>query len=457
MHAGPKREGERAARPQVAVGAQISNILMIDDSTLAVWFEDISARSDVAIAVSGGPDSMALLHLADRWRRKRLAARQPAPDYAVFTVDHGLRAEAASECRFVIEAARNMGYAAEVLSWKGERPKTRVQEWAREIRYQLLAMACHTRRIGVLMTAHHLDDQAETFVMRLARGSGVDGLAAMARESRRYGLRLFRPLLDIPKRDLLAELDAGGIRYVEDPSNEDPRYERVRLRQHEAELKRLGLSAEMIGLSAARLRRARCALEEIRDNFLANNAVISAFGSARVDQLALSDAPGDIAIRVLARLLHICGGSREAPGMARLETLSEHLRADFDTSRTLAGCRIIAKGDDWLIVREAGRISDLDKKLIPGDCVFWDNRYVICLDHGAPQDIFAGPLGRDEDTARKIEAAPVKTVPKEALASLLAFRRKGAVIAVPALDLWSAEALQAGLSARFVGGDESVG
>jgi tRNA(Ile)-lysidine synthase len=430
---------------------------MIDDAKLTDLFLPIATREDVAVAVSGGPDSMALLHLADRWRRQRLERRQAVPNFTILTVNHGLRPEAADECRLATAAAERLGYPSQLLAWPGERPQTGLQEWARELRYQLLATACHARGLGVLMTGHHLDDQAETFLMRLSRGSGVDGLSAMAPESRRLGLTLLRPLLDVPKRMLVGELEQHGIAYAKDPSNADPRYERARLRQREGELKKLGLSAEMIGLSSKRLRQARHALEETRDTFLARNAQISPYGSARVDQLALSDAPFDIAVRALARILRICGGGREAPNLARLETLTENLRADFDTGRTLAGCRLIAKAESWLVVREASRISEIEKKLMPGQCVFWDNRYVVCLDAAAPRDILAGPLGRAVDIDQAIGHAPPKSVPKEALASLLTLRRKGEIIAVPALDMWSEEAVKAGLTARFIGGDEGVG
>jgi tRNA(Ile)-lysidine synthase len=310
-----------------------------------------------------------------------------------------------------------------------------------------------------LLTAHHLDDQAETFLMRLARGSGVDGLASMAREVRRYGVTIHRPLLDVPRAALLNELKKSGWEWVDDPANRDRKFERARLRAHEKEMKKLGLSADKICLSARRLRRARQALESIRDSFLAENAIIGEHGLARIDQLALADAPFEIARRAMGRLLRICGGGDGFSSLARLERLTERLRDDFATNRTLAGCRIISRGDFWLIVREAGRIEEKAKPVAPGECVFWDNRYIVCSGRQAPRGILAGPLldseppeapGDDE------EGGALRKMPREAMPSLLTFRLDGGIIAIPALEYWSEKAVEAELAAKFITSDDGL-
>jgi len=429
---------------------------MIDDSQLNLLFSSLAEERRVALAVSGGPDSMALLLLADRWRRAQLDAGEEVAEFTVLTVDHGLRPEAAEECRFVVKKAKKLGHKARVLVWEGDKPKTRLQELARARRYQLLATACHSAKISLLMTAHHVEDQAETLLMRLGRGSGLDGLAAIPRKSRRYGLDLLRPLLDLSKQQLLEELQHVGWDYIEDPSNDDRRFERVRLRQCQEELDCLGLSPKMIGLSAKRLGRARRALEAARDSFLAGNAVFSSYGSARVDQLALSDVSEEVALRALARILRTCGGNLEPPGMAQLEQLGEALRDDFSSNHTLGGCRIIARGDFWLVVREAGRISELEKPISPGQCIFWDNRFIVCAGVDAPEDIHVGPLASLEGIKPLVDAAVLKKFPIEVLASLLSFRRKGEIIAVPALDYWDEVAIRAELTARFITVDEGL-
>ena len=414
-----------------------------NDEKLEECFEKVSTQTEVALAVSGGPDSMALLLLADRWRRARIKRGQVAPDLVIYSIDHGLRPEAASECEFVLAKARALGYHAETLSKEQPKPKTRLQEMARKLRYQLLAGACNQRGIKMLMTAHHIDDQAETLLMRLARGSGVDGLSAMAPESRHYGLTLFRPLLGFEKSDLVALLEQNNWDYLQDPSNNDPDFERVRLRAQRPVLNELGLTPAMISLGADRLRRAKLALNEVSDQFLAKNALISDYGTARIDQLALNDSPDEIAIRALSKVLLVCGGSLDVPNLAKLEQLMAKLKADFSTSRTLAGCRIIAKGDFWLIVRETGRITELEKPIVPGQCMFWDNRYIVCADKSASKTIVAGPLVEANQLTGVVDESRVQNLPKEARASLLTLRHKGRIIAVPALDYWSEQAIGA--------------
>ncbi|MCP4936922.1 MAG: tRNA lysidine(34) synthetase TilS [bacterium] len=427
-----------------------------NQEALEKCFDNVSTQTGVAMAVSGGPDSMALLLLTDRWRCARLQQGQSAPDLTVFTVDHGLRPAAVEECQFVLEKAKALGYDAHILQREGEPPTTRIQEMARKIRYQLLAEACHLRGIKILMTAHHLDDQAETVLMRLARGSGVDGLSAMALQSQRYGLRLLRPLLVFEKTELLELLQANDWKYIKDPSNTDPRFERVRLREHVSELKKLGLTAKMIGLTARRLGRAKMALDEASNQFLTSHAFVSDYGTARIDQLALFDTPDEIAIRALSKVLQACGGSQEVPNMARLETLVGRLKADFSTNRTLAGCRLIAKGDFWLIAREAGRITELEKPIVPGGCMLWDNRYIVCAGKKASTEIIAVPLGEGRELIDLAEESLLKNFPKDALPSLLTLRNKGEIIAVPAFDYWKAQAISAGLQARFITSDDGL-
>ena len=164
-------------------------------------------------------------------------------------------------------------------------------------------------------------------------------------------------------------------------------------------------------------------------------------------------------MRALSKLLRVCGGSQDVPNMARLEKLVERLKDDFSTNRTLAGCRVLAKGDFWLILRETGRISELDKPIVPGACMFWDNRYIVCADKKAPPKITAGPqrpLAEVEKLADLVEESAVQNIPKEALPSLLTLRHKSKIIAIPALDFWKAQAVSSGLQAKFITSDDGL-
>src|SRR6266581_3690970 len=189
-------------------------------------FADIGPLASVILAVSGGPDSTALLFLAARWR----GARKKGPKLVAVTVDHGLRPGSAREAAMVKRLAAGFHVEHRIVRWRGRKPATGLQEAARAARYRLLVAAAGREGARHILTAHTRDDQAETVLFRLARGSGLAGLAGIARTSALDHMTLIRPLLDIPKAKLLATLKVAKIPFIEDPSNQDPRFARTRLR-----------------------------------------------------------------------------------------------------------------------------------------------------------------------------------------------------------------------------------
>jgi tRNA(Ile)-lysidine synthase len=236
-------------------------------------FQPLANASVLVLAVSGGPDSTALLLLAARWSARRRNGKI-APKLLAVTIDHGLRPQSAHEARAVKRLARALGVPHRTLRWQGKKPRTRLQETARAARYRLLEAAARGVQADYILTAHTLDDQAETVLMRLLRGSGITGLAGMrevaplpvataARPKR--GTLLVRPLLDVPKARLVATLERAGIAYADDAANRDPRFTRARLRGVMPMLAREGLDAPRIALLARRLARAESALERAVD------------------------------------------------------------------------------------------------------------------------------------------------------------------------------------------------
>jgi tRNA(Ile)-lysidine synthase len=195
-------------------------------SQAKLLFADWKAAPAIALAVSGGPDSIALMWLAARWRR----ALTRGPRLIALTVDHGLRPEAAAEARDVKKLAAQLDLPHRTLRWNGAKPKTGVPAAARAARYRLLAQAAKASGATHILTAHTRDDQAETLLMRMLRGSGIAGLAAMARQTEREGVWLARPLLDVPKSQLVATLHKAKIAFADDPTNRDTNYTRPRLR-----------------------------------------------------------------------------------------------------------------------------------------------------------------------------------------------------------------------------------
>jgi tRNA(Ile)-lysidine synthase len=317
-------------------------------------FADWKSASGIVLAVSGGPDSLALMWLAARWCK----ALKRGPALAVVTVDHGLRPEAAREARMVKRLAASLDLPHRTLRWRGDKPTTGIQAAARAARYRLLARAAKTLGASYVMTAHTRDDQAETVLMRLSRGSGVAGLAAMARETPRDGAILARPLLDVSKARLIATLVKAGIDFATDPSNRDPRFTRPRLRELMPLLAAEGCDSRNLARLAARLARADAALELMADGaerFLASLDQ----GTVRpgFDARAFAALAAEIRIRLLLRALARCGHEGR-PELGKVEALAAALdeaarksaaAGKIRLKQTLAGAVIVLTADRLVI------------------------------------------------------------------------------------------------------------
>ena len=327
----------------------------VRDDEASALFKGLDGSRGLVVAVSGGPDSTALLVLAARWA-KRL---KRAPKLIAVTIDHGLRAEAAGEAAAVKRLARRLGVPHRTLRWRGRKPKSGLQEAARIARYRLLAQAALRAGFAHILTAHTLDDQAETVLFRLARGSGMIGLAGMAHASPLPTggdgeLFLMRPLLLISKARLIATLKAAHIAYCDDPTNRDPRFARTRLRTLMPALAREGLDARGLVRLAARVRRAEATIEFA---VAAARAALApgpwrqrgpiAFEASRFAAL-----PAEVALRLLGRAIAHTGD--EGPvELAKLEALCDALRhSPSGMRRTLAGA-LITLGNDRLTVERA--------------------------------------------------------------------------------------------------------
>jgi tRNA(Ile)-lysidine synthase len=277
------------------------------------------------IAVSGGPDSTALVVMAAEW-----ASRRSARVFAA-TVDHRLRAESAAEAAAVSAMCDRLGVPHATLVWTGAKPSTRLMERAREARYRLLVAHAHTVGAEAIATAHHADDQAETVLFRLMRGSGVTGLAGMAATSERDGVILARPLLGIAKADLVAFCRTRGVAFVEDASNTDPAYARTRLRALMGALADEGLDAEGFVRLARRAAEADDALERM------TKAAEARLGDGRMDARALVSEPIAVVQRLLARRIAAEGGKDESRiGLEKIEALAARLRDAVAEGRPLA-------------------------------------------------------------------------------------------------------------------------
>ena len=311
------------------------------------FFFDLESSPGLLLAVSGGPDSTALLFLAARWAK----SLKKKPQLIAATVDHGLREESKREAADVAKLAGKLGLPHRTLNWTGKKPKSGIQQSARQARYALLTEAAKRAGATHIVTAHTLDDQAETVLMRMARGSGISGLAGMARRSRLDGLVLVRPFLDIPKARLVATLKAAKISYAEDASNTDPKYTRARLRPLMTSLVPEGLDARRLAVLAARLRRADAALEAETERVIADlPAEMAEQGAITLPAANFAKLPSEIALRVLGRAV----AKRATEGPVELGKLEALLAAVVSAAqkrqkppfrRTLAGALVSASGE----------------------------------------------------------------------------------------------------------------
>lgn len=290
-------------------------------------FFDLQGQPAIILAVSGGADSTALMWLAAQWR-KRLKG---GPKLVAVTVDHGLRKEARDEARDVKRLAASLDITHETLRWSGTKPSRGIPAAARDARYSLLAKIARKNRARHILTAHTRDDQAETVLMRLVRGSGVSGLAGM-RGGVRFDIAdgefvvLMRPLLGIAKARLVATLDAAKIPYVDDPTNRDATFTRARLRMSMPILAQEGLTAERLVLLADRLHRAELAL------YATTNAALEWLAPVpwpkdkpiEMELDALVDLPAEIQLRLIGRAIDWLGKEGRVE-LGKLEALYQAL------------------------------------------------------------------------------------------------------------------------------------
>jgi tRNA(Ile)-lysidine synthase len=382
----------------------------------------------IAVAVSGGADSMALALLTADWAKKKRIAVLP------LIVDHRLRPESTKEARHVAGLLRKAGLTPKILAWTAKtKPSANRQALAREARYDLLRQECAKQGINHLLLAHHRDDQAETLLLRALRGSGVDGLAAMQPRSARENLILLRPLLDLPKARLVATLQKRKQAWIEDPSNANASFQRVRVR---AALDLLsdnnaGSRAELVqhlAQTARNFARTRALLDAAAYDLLHGSVQLTPAGTAWLDPAGLIAAEDELSLRALVKLLGAIGGISVPPRLDGLQRLLEALRSGNALPLTLHRCLLTRiKGEGRLLVCREARHLPAAQPL--QSTLLWDGRFRIAVAKPL-RGISIAPLGRD-----KPPAITAELLPKVAWPALPALRRAdGGLLAVPGLN-----------------------
>lgn len=392
----------------------------------------VAPGARIAVAVSGGADSMALALLLSQWTRAHNVSLHG------LTVDHGLREAAAEEAKQVAAWLAPLRVPHTILQWEeGRAYRSRpasAQSAARDARYALMTAWCAAHDGTHLFLAHHADDQAETFLQRLARGSGVDGLAAMAARTERPGIVFARPLLAIPKARLVAYCREAGQPWIEDPSNFDETYGRVRFRAARDMLAREGLSPDRLLATADHMRRARAALDHYVGALLSQACTWDACGVGRLDVAVFLAAPEEIGLRALAAILMTGSGQVYRPRFERLVRLYDSLRTGPWRDATLHGCMLMRAGATLVIVREAAQVGD-EQRVRPGVTALWDGRFEIEVAGFPPgRDFRLRRLRQSDVPAGVRETEAWANVPHQARETLPALFDSEGLVAVPALN-----------------------
>lgn len=336
-----------------------------------LW-EHCEKPARIAVAVSGGSDSMAALLLVRDW------AEKSGVSVIALTVDHGLRKEAAAETAIVKRWMQAHHIEHHILKWRGPHPKSGIQQAAREARYELLLEECGKLGVGALILGHQLEDQLETFLMRLSKGSSLQGLGVMKPVRRQKGIFLLRPFLKNTREELREHLRQNNQDWIDDPSNINPDFTRTHLGSVLKQIIDLpGSDIKALEKSVSRLQRADQALQQVTSEFLTNEASFSPFGYATVGIDELLAASEEIAIRVLQGMfLYVRPGARR-PALSRLEENLFQLRESGTIATTGFDCQLLVRKGLLYICAEKGRDGFPECSWEDTASISWDKRFLI--------------------------------------------------------------------------------
>lgn len=325
---------------------------------------DNDTPSHLGVAVSGGGDSMALLLLLSEW------ARAENVKLSAVTVDHGLRPEAAEEARFVAQTCDALNVGHTTLTWGGWRGEGNLQDSARRARYRLMADWARREGIDAIALGHTADDQAETFFMRLARASGIDGLTGMQRRRVSDGITWVRPLLTQERSELRQFLRAQGQSWIDDPSNEDETYERVKARKAMAALADLDIDAHVVGRVMDHLADVRAALD-VATHAHARTCMTEDHGDLVFDRRTFAEGAPEVNRRLVSHALRWISSAEYGPRGTKLQAFLSAMLHGKDA--TLHGVRLSSGAEKIRLSREFGAVADC----VAAVGEVWDGRWLV--------------------------------------------------------------------------------
>lgn len=344
-------------------------------NTLSKELKSLQKVKKIAIAVSGGIDSLALVFLVKEW----IKSKSPNIELVALTVDHKLRPTSTEEAEYVHDLMNKNDIEHHILTWDSLKNQSNIEFHARNARYELMTSFCKQEGIENLLIAHHLQDQAETFMIRLFRGSGIDGLSAIQNESEVNGIKLIRPLLNIKKQDLTEYLVQNKIEWVEDESNEDEKYLRNKIRKFLDSLDEKDLIVNRISNTVNEISKARKIIENDLLNRASEMVEISDLSFVKLNLKKFQKLDKDLGLRLLAWIFMDVSGNEYKPRLEKLKRFYNKIVQErgINKKQTFYGCCFYLHETGRLIFyREVSKVRS-GLKNIGNNEYLWDGRFIV--------------------------------------------------------------------------------
>ena len=402
---------------------------MLSYKILGQYIEKKSNK--IAVATSGGADSMCLLYLTQLW------CNDHNLELTALIVDHKLRTESTAEAQEVANIIQDRSIKAKVLTWEGKKPEANIHHHARKARYKLLTDYCKREGIEKLLVAHNLQDQAETVLLRIYRGSGIDGIAGINRYIKFNGIEVIRPLLEVNRQQIEDTLKIAEWPWIEDPSNQNLKFDRVKVRQFIEKLPDKGTWLNRINLLASNARRAKDYLHQVTAEKLESCVEFNEFGYASLNLNEFLKLHEEIGLRVLVVIFKALSGKEFKPRLNNLEHLYYKIQSKGLFTVTLGNLKIKSKKSLIIFYRE---LYALEEKvaLKAGITCVWDHRFQIKLQNSG---FFVGGLGQENWLKIRKSPGDYPLLPfVEIYYTLLAiYDGKGNLVAAPHLNYYNSK------------------
>lgn len=420
--------------------------------------ELLKGQSKAAVAVSGGSDSMALALLFGEY------ALESKIEIIALTVDHGLRAESAEEANKVNKWLTSHGIEHHTLLWEGKKKPSNIQAEARKARYKLMSDFCLTHNIKSLMVAHTLNDQAETVLMRLMRGSGVDGLSGIVEAKNIFGINIVRPLLNFTRDELRDYLCIKKQEWIEDPSNENTKFKRVQVRNLIKENLEPELLIKRLADTASHMARTRDYIEERMAERLSGVTIFHNEGFYSIDIERFKSLHNEERLRFLAKALQRVGGQEYKPRFENLKALHNNImEGNINNCCTLSGCAVTTskkqrEGNYLFIYREQAAV-EADVDISTDSKIMWDRRFECSLNISNTNSLKVGALGNEGYNTLSKNGFKISLrkegqdflIPKKVIHSLPALKNlDNQILAVPHIGYYSNEELRNGFAVHSI-------